>query len=151
LPALLSGSAPGVDASYIPAAIAEQRGRVLLSAMLQTLCAIAIVPAALSAVGVRSRLAHAGAALRLVGALGNSADAVFNQVSPAERATAAVRRFDALPDGVRGDEVQILPAAVGSFHGVVIAAADHVLFGILHEDAAPAVPPKDGAPAKKAS
>jgi hypothetical protein len=73
---------PGtVDASYILAAIAEQRGSVLLSAILQTLCAIAIVPAALSVVGVRSRLVYTGALLLLVGALGNAPDAVYHQMA----------------------------------------------------------------------
>jgi hypothetical protein len=73
---------PGtVDASFILSAIAKQRGSVLLSAILQTLCAIAIVPAALSVGVVRSRLVYAGALVMLVGALGNAADAVYHQIA----------------------------------------------------------------------
>jgi small-conductance mechanosensitive channel len=63
--------------------------------------------------------------------------APVNQISPAERAAAAVRRFDALPDDVRGDEVQALPAAVGALQGVMVIAREHVLFGILDTDADP--------------
>jgi small-conductance mechanosensitive channel len=58
-------------------------------------------------------------------------------LSPAERAAGAVRRFDALPDDVRADEVSAAPAAVGGLRGVLVAARDHPLFGILDEDADP--------------
>jgi len=73
---------PGTtDASFILQAIAEQRGRVLLSAILQTVCAVATVPAVLSVTASRSRLVRAGAVLLLVGSLGNAADAVYHQMA----------------------------------------------------------------------
>jgi hypothetical protein len=73
---------PGTtDAAFILQAIAEQRGHVLLSAILQTICAVAIVPAVLSIGAPRSRLMLVGIVLTLVGALGNAADAVYHQVA----------------------------------------------------------------------
>src|SRR5262245_49140130 len=73
---------PGtVDAAYILRAIGDQRGSVMLSAILQTLCAVAIVPAVLSVAPTRSTLVVAGAVLTLVGAIGNAADAVYHQMA----------------------------------------------------------------------
>jgi len=77
---------PGTtDAAYILAAVAGQRGSVLASAILQTLFAVALVPAALVAVRLRpargARLLYVGAALLLVGAVGNGADAVYHQLA----------------------------------------------------------------------
>src|SRR5262245_15893621 len=73
---------PGtVDAAFILRAIAAQRGAVLLSAVLQTLCAVAVVPAVLSLGPSRSGLVRAGVALTLIGALGNAADAVYHQMA----------------------------------------------------------------------
>src|SRR5262245_50131828 len=55
---------PGtVDAAFILNAIAAQRGSVMLSAILQTLCAVAVVPAVLSVTASQSRLVRAGALL----------------------------------------------------------------------------------------
>lgn len=77
---------PGTtDAAYILAAVARQRGSVLASAILQTLCAVALVPAALLAVRLRPRrggnLLYVGAALLLVGAVGHGADPVYHQMA----------------------------------------------------------------------
>jgi hypothetical protein len=77
---------PGTtDAAFILAAVARQRGQVLGSAIVQTLSAVATVPAALLAVRLPSRrgsrLLYLGAALLLVGAIGNGADAVYHQMA----------------------------------------------------------------------
>ena len=73
---------PGTtNAAFILQAIAHQRSRVLLSAVLQTACAVAIVLAISSVTLPRSRLVTAGIVLTLVGALGNAADAVYHQMA----------------------------------------------------------------------
>jgi hypothetical protein len=78
---------PGTtDASYILAAVARQRGSVLASAIVQTLSAVATVPAMLFVArlpcGRRgSTPLYLGAALLLVGAIGNGADAVYHQMA----------------------------------------------------------------------
>jgi hypothetical protein len=79
---------PGTtDAAFILAQVSHQRGSVIASAILQTLSAVATVPAALLAVrlptpaGRGSRLLHVGAALFVVGAIGNGADAVYHQMA----------------------------------------------------------------------
>ena len=63
--------------------------------------------------------------------------AQVNHVSPAARAAAAVARFAALPDDVRGDEIRALPATVGDLQGMMVAAREQVLFGIVDEDVDP--------------
>jgi small-conductance mechanosensitive channel len=55
-------------------------------------------------------------------------------MSPAERAARAVRRFDALPDDVRADEVSAEPTPVGDRRGILVVARSHRLFRILDED-----------------
>jgi hypothetical protein len=73
---------PGTtDAAFILQAIAEQRGHVLLSAILQTICAVAIVLGVLAIRPPHSRLVLIGIVLTLVGALGNAADAVYHQMA----------------------------------------------------------------------
>jgi small-conductance mechanosensitive channel len=59
------------------------------------------------------------------------------QIAPAQRAAAAVRRFDAMPEDVRGEEVRALPAAVGHLQGISLVARDTILFGILEGDVDP--------------
>jgi small-conductance mechanosensitive channel len=61
----------------------------------------------------------------------------FNQMTPAARVAAALRRFETLPDDVRPDEVTAVPLTVGTYQGVAIGTRAHVLFGILEEDADP--------------
>jgi small-conductance mechanosensitive channel len=63
--------------------------------------------------------------------------APVNQISPAERAAAAARRFDQLPDDLRPDEVNAAPAELGNLRGTMVTARDQVLFGILEQDADP--------------
>ena len=63
--------------------------------------------------------------------------APVNRIDPAERAAAAVRRFDALGDDVRPDEVTATAAAMGDLRGVLVTAREQVLFGILDEDVDP--------------
>jgi hypothetical protein len=78
---------PGTtDASYILAAVARQRASVLASAIVQTLSAVATVPAMLFVARLRrgprgSTPLYLGAALLLVGAIGNGADAVYHQIA----------------------------------------------------------------------
>jgi hypothetical protein len=73
---------PGtVDAAFILRAIAAQRTDVLVSAIVQTMCAVAIVPAVLSVGASKSTLVRVGAVLTPVGALGNAADAVYHQMA----------------------------------------------------------------------
>jgi hypothetical protein len=78
---------PGTtDASFILAAVARQRASVLASAIVQTLSALATVPAMLFVArlprGRRgSALLYAGAAMLPVGAIGNGADAVYHQMA----------------------------------------------------------------------
>ena len=64
--------------------------------------------------------------------------APINRIGPAERAAAAARRFDALPDDVRPDEISAEAAEVGDLRGTLVSAREHVLFGILEEDVNPA-------------
>jgi hypothetical protein len=113
---------PGtVDASYILGAVSENRGRVLLSAILQTVCAVALVPAALGAVEARSKLASVGACLLLIGALGNAADAVYHQMAY-EMTAPDVDRDAMLPVMTRMQTEQILllaPILVSFFPGAV--------------------------------
>jgi len=63
--------------------------------------------------------------------------APINRVSPAERAAAAGRRFDLLPDNIRADEVNAAPAVLGDLQGMMVTARDQVLFGILDADVDP--------------
>jgi hypothetical protein len=78
---------PGTtDAGYILAAVARQRSSVLASAILQTLSAVATVPAAMYVArlvrGQRGSVPlYLGAALLLIGAVGNGADAVYHQIA----------------------------------------------------------------------
>jgi hypothetical protein len=79
---------PGTtDAAFILEQVRQQRGSVIASAILQTLSAVMTVPAALLAVRLPtperrgSTLLHVGAALFLVGAIGNGADAVYHQMA----------------------------------------------------------------------
>jgi len=58
-------------------------------------------------------------------------------VSPAERAAGAARRFDALPDDVRPEEIVADPAAIGDLRGLLVRAHDMVLFGIAEGDLDP--------------
>jgi len=58
-------------------------------------------------------------------------------VSPAERAAGAARRFDALPDDVRPEELVADPAAIGDLRGLLVRARDMVLFGIAEGDLDP--------------
>jgi hypothetical protein len=125
LPWLLMPEPGTVDASLILAAIARQRGGVLLSAILQALCAIAVVPGAPAAVGVRSRMARAGAALLLVGALGNAADAVYHQLAH-EMTAPDVDRAAMPPVMTRMQTQQIwllAPVLVAFFPGALALAA----------------------------
>jgi len=111
---------PGtVDAAYILSAIAGQRGSVMLSAILQTLCAVAFIPAALSVGGSRSKLVRVGAFLTLVGALGNAADAVYHQMAY-EMTAPNIDRAAMLPVMNRMQTVQIrllVPLVLSSFAG----------------------------------
>lgn len=111
---------PGtVDASFILRAIAEQRGAVLLSAILQTACAVALVPAVLSIDHSRSRLIRVGAVLTLVGALGNAADAVYHQMAY-EMTAPDVDRLAMLPVMTRMQTEQIwllVPLLLAFFPG----------------------------------
>jgi hypothetical protein len=98
---------PGtVDAAFILDAIAAQRTEVLVSAILQTICAIAIVPAVLSIAPSTSMLVRVGAVLTLVGALGNAADAVYHQIA-FEMTAADVNRAAMLPVMTRMQTHQI--------------------------------------------
>jgi hypothetical protein len=79
---------PGTtDAAFILAQVARQRGSVIASAIIQTFSAVAAVPAALMAARLAtptqrgSTLLHLGAALFLLGAIGNGADAVYHQMA----------------------------------------------------------------------
>jgi hypothetical protein len=63
--------------------------------------------------------------------------APVDRISPAERAAAAARRFDQLPDDLRADEVNARAAAVGNLQGMLVTARDLVLFGILDADVDP--------------
>ncbi len=111
---------PGtVDASFILSAIAAQRGQVLLSAILQTICAIAVVPVVLSVATARSGLVRLGALLTLVGALGNAADAVYHQMAY-EMTAPDVDRTAMLPVMTRMQTEQIwllAPLLVSFFPG----------------------------------
>jgi hypothetical protein len=111
---------PGtVDAAFILRAIAEQRGAVLISAILQTICAVAIVPAVLSVASSRSRLVRVGAVLMLVGALGNAADAVYHQLAY-EMTAPDVNRTAMFPVMTRMQTEQILllaPLLIAFFPG----------------------------------
>lgn len=111
---------PGtVDAGFILAAVAEQRAAVLTSAILQTICAVAVVPAALSVATSRSLLVRMGAVLMLTGALGNAADAVYHQMAY-EMTAPDVDRAAMLPVMTRMQTEQILllaPLLVAFFPG----------------------------------
>jgi hypothetical protein len=98
---------PGtVDAAFILKAIAAQRGLVLTSAIVQTICAVGLVLGVLSITGARSTLVTVGAALTLVGALGNAADAVYHQLAY-EMTAPDVDRAAMLPVMTRMQTVQI--------------------------------------------
>jgi small-conductance mechanosensitive channel len=60
--------------------------------------------------------------------------APVDRISPAERAAAAARRFDQLPDDLRPDEVIAAPATLGDLQGTMVRAREQVLFGILDAD-----------------
>jgi len=126
---------PGtVDAGFILRAIAEQRSAVLLSAILQTLCAVAIVPAVLSVAASSSRLIRVGAVLTLVGALGNAADAVYHQMAY-EMTAMDVDRTAMLPVMTRMQTEQIwllVPLLLSSFPGAAC-----LCIGLAREGRAP--------------
>jgi small-conductance mechanosensitive channel len=63
--------------------------------------------------------------------------APVDRISPAERAAAAARRFDQMPDDLRADEVNVRAAAVGNLQGMLVTVRDLVLFGILDADVDP--------------
>jgi small-conductance mechanosensitive channel len=63
--------------------------------------------------------------------------APVDRISPTERAAAAARRFEALPDDLRADEISGRAAAVGNLQGTLVTARDQVLFGILDADVDP--------------
>ena len=127
---------PGtVDAAFILRAIAGQRGLVLLSAMVQTLCAVAIVPAAMSVSGMPSRLVQIGVLLSLVGALGNAADAVYHQMAY-EMTAPDVDRAAMLPVMTRMQTEQIwllVPLLLSFFPGAAC-----LCIGLAREGHAPA-------------
>lgn len=131
---------PGtVDASFILDAIAKQPGRVLLSAVLQTLCAVAIVPAAVGVVAVRSRLVHLGALVLLVGALGDAAAAIYHQMAY-EMTAPDVDRAAILPVMTRMQTGQIwllAPLLVAVFPGAVCLTLGLARTGIVPRSAAP--------------
>jgi hypothetical protein len=120
---------PGTtDAAYILAAVAGQRGSVLASAILQTLFAVTLVPAALAAVRLRplrgARLFYAGAALLLVGAVGNGADAVYHQIAyemtaPGAQASAMVPIMTRMQTA---DVKLLVPLMLAFFAGAVCLA-----------------------------
>lgn len=111
---------PGTtDAAFILRAIAGQRGAVLLSAIVQTIGAVALVPAVLGIGVLRSRLAQIGGLLLLVGALGNAADAVYHQMA-FEMTAANVDPIAMLPVMTRMQTVQVwllVPLLVAFFPG----------------------------------
>jgi hypothetical protein len=77
---------PGTtDAEFILAAVAGQRDGVLASAIVQTACAVVVVPSALLVARIRegrgSTAMYLGAVLLLIGAVGNGADAVYHQMA----------------------------------------------------------------------
>jgi hypothetical protein len=127
---------PGTtDASFILHAIGEQRGSVLLSAILQTICAVAIVPAVLSIPASRSRLVQIGAVLLLVGALGNAADAVYHQMAY-EMTAPDVTRVAMLPVMTRMQTEQIallVPLLLSFFPGAAC-----LCIGLAREGRGPA-------------
>ncbi|HEY8925825.1 MAG TPA: hypothetical protein VIU64_15665 [Polyangia bacterium] len=120
---------PGTtDAAFILAAVAGQRGSVLASAILQTLCAVTLVPAALLAVRLRpargARLLYVGAALLLVGAVGHGADAVYHQMAY-EMTAPGTQRSAMLPVMTRmqTEDVRLLiPLMLAFFAGAVCLA-----------------------------
>lgn len=126
---------PGtVDAAFILRAIASQRGSVMLSAVLQTMCAVAVVPGVLSVAPSRSTLVIAGAVLTLIGALGNAADAVYHQMAY-EMTAAGVDRVAMLPVMTRMQTVQIVllaPLLVAFFPGAAC-----LCIGLAREGRAP--------------
>jgi small-conductance mechanosensitive channel len=65
--------------------------------------------------------------------------ATVGGVSPVDRAIAAARRFDALPDGVGGDQIAAEPASIGALRGVLVMAGNVVLFGIAEDDVDPTI------------
>lgn len=120
---------PGTtEAAYILAAVARQRGSVLASAILQTLLAVALVPAALLAVRLKpargARLLYIGAALLLVGAVGHGADAVYHQIAY-EMTAPGSQRSAMLPVMTRmqTEDVRLLiPLMLAFFAGAVCLA-----------------------------
>lgn len=127
---------PGTtDAAFILRAIAAQRPEVLWSAILQTLCAVAVVPAVLSVGASRSTLVRIGAVLTLIGALGNAADAVYHQMA-FEMTAADVDRQAMLPVMTRMQTEQIallVPLLLAFFPGVACLCV-----GLARENRAPA-------------
>jgi hypothetical protein len=111
---------PGTtDAAFILQAIAAQRSQVLLSALLQTICAVAIVVGVVSVGASRSRLLQVGIVLTLVGALGNAADAVYHQMAY-EMTAPDVDRMAMLPVMTRMQTEQVwllVPLLVSFFPG----------------------------------
>jgi small-conductance mechanosensitive channel len=59
------------------------------------------------------------------------------QVSPAGRAARAAQRIEAMPSGVRPDEIRADAAAIGDLRGVLVSFRNQILFGILPEDLDP--------------
>jgi hypothetical protein len=111
---------PGTtNAAFILEAIAHQRSRVLLSALLQTGCAVFVVLAVSSLPPARSRLVTAGVVLTLVGALGNAADAVYHQMAY-EMTAPDVDRIAMLPVMTRMQTEQVwllVPLLLSFFPG----------------------------------
>jgi hypothetical protein len=112
---------PGTtNAAFILQAIAQQRVSVLLSALAQTGCAVAVVLALSSLTPPRSRLVTVGVVLTLVGALGNAADAVYHQMAY-EMTAPDVDRAAMLPVMTRMQTEQVwllVPLLLSFFPGV---------------------------------
>jgi hypothetical protein len=126
---------PGtVDAAFILRSIAAQRSEVLLSAILQTLCAVALVPAVLSVAAAPGTLIRVGALLTLIGALGNAADAVYHQMAY-EMTALNVDRAAMLPVMTRMQTSQIwllVPLLLSFFPGAAC-----LCIGLAREGRAP--------------
>jgi hypothetical protein len=65
--------------------------------------------------------------------------APVRQVSPAGRAARAAKRIEEIPADVLPDEIRADVATVGDLNGVLVAARDRILFGIVPEDLDPSV------------
>ncbi len=63
--------------------------------------------------------------------------AAIGRIPPAERAAAAVRRIEGLPDDVRPDEIRTEAATVGEWRGRFVFARNLILFGLVEGDVDP--------------